>query len=104
MSDAATVAPMPASFRAMAIGSVAHAVLLLCLWSIVVFADTHVVPARLWLALAWLWLAWPIALALHPARTARRLVATLLIGLVILLPCVQTIYVLTSWSITGFAP
>ena len=77
---------------------VAHALALLLIW----LGDS--LSPRVWLFFSWLWLVWPPALALHPARSARRVMIPVLCGAALLAPCVPTIATFTAWSIGGFAP
>ena len=95
---------MTLSFRALAIGSVVHALGVLLIWALVVFAERQLISTRWWLAIAWLWLAWWIPLAFHPAGNPKRVGATILTGFVILLPCLYTVYVVTYFLFTGQKP
>ena len=104
MDAATSLKPMPSGFRALAAGAVMHAVVVLVLWLVEFVGDIHVIPARWWLTVAWVWLVWPVLLVLHPGRTLKRVAVTLGIGAVLLLPCASTIFTFTVWAIEGFAP
>jgi uncharacterized membrane protein YoaT (DUF817 family) len=104
MDIATSLKPIPKSFRALAVGAVTHAAVVLAFWLIEFVAHVHVIPGRWWLTLALLWLIWPVLLALHPARTAMRVTVVLGIAVALLLPCASTIYTFSAWAIQGFAP
>jgi hypothetical protein len=104
MDAAPSLKPMPIGFRALTVGAVVHALVVLAFWAAEFIADLHVISARWWLALAWLWLIWPVVLAFHPARTWKSVAIALGVGIALLLPCVSTIYTFTVWAIEGFAP
>jgi hypothetical protein len=87
-----------------ALGMVVHALTVLLVWITVFHFDIEVMPARLWLVSAWLWLFWPLAMFLHPARFRGRLLAPLAVSVALLWPCIGTVYTFTAWTITGFAP
>lgn len=90
--------------RALHFGMVAHALGVLITWIVLIEFDVDIMPARVWLIIAWLWLAWPAALLLHPPRFSPSLLFPLAISIALLSPCVSTIYAFTSWIIWGFAP
>ena len=56
-------------------------------------------PGQVWLALAWLWLVWPLLLVLHPAGTPRRIFVPVFIGVVLIAPCMATIFLFTAWAL-----
>ena len=95
---------MPAGFRTLAVSAVVHAAVVLAIWLAQFAGDLYVIPARWWLGLAWLWIVWPVLLVLHPARTTKRVLVPLAIGVVLLLPCASTIFTFTVWAVEGFAP
>jgi hypothetical protein len=84
--------------------AIAHAALVLLLWLGEFYADVHILSGRIWLALVWLWLLWPLALALHPSRSLPRFAVPTVLGAVALAPCIPTAYAFTSWAVFGFAP
>ena len=90
------------SFHRLALLAICHASVVLLLWVGVFNADLQLISERSWLILAWLWLAWPLLLALHPARSLRRVSVPLIIGTVLLIPCAPTMFALTVWAIGGF--
>lgn len=83
---------------------IAHALVALTVGLVAVVADVYVMPARVWLVVVWLWLVWPLSLALHPERSLKRVAVPSLIGLAILAPCIPMAFAFTAWSIEGFAP
>ena len=91
-------------YKVFAALAIAHATLALSLWLVAIYADAHVLPGRTWLALVWLWLLWPLTLALHPGRSLPRFVIPTLLGALFLAPCIPTAYTFTSWAVLGFAP
>ena len=94
----------PYEYRVLVAGCLLHALLVLALW-LATFVGVHVpISGPTWLALAWLWVAWPIAIALRPGRSVRRVTLPTLAGAVILAPCVLVIYTFTVWAVQGFAP
>ena len=91
-------------FLWIAVGLIVHALAILAVWIVTFRFDIELMPARVWLAGAWAWLFWPLAMLLHPARFRMALLVPLGVALVLLWPCLGTIYTFTVWSITGFAP
>ena len=85
-------------------GCILHAAIVLSLWVATFPADLEVIPGKLWLALAWLWIVWPIAIALHPAFDFKQRVLPVVAGAALLAPCIPVIYTFTVWAIWGFAP
>ena len=91
-------------FLWIAVGMIVHALAILAVWIVTFRFDIELMPARVWLAGAWAWLFWPLAMVLNPARFRMALLVPLGVALVLLWPCLGTIYTFTVWSITGFAP
>jgi hypothetical protein len=91
------------SFEVMALLCVAHALIVLSLWIVHSFANMSLLPGQVWLALAWLWLVWPLLLVLHPAGTPRRIFVPVFIGVVLIAPCMATIFLFTAWALDGSA-
>ena len=87
----------PRGYGLIAILCMAHALVVLVTWL------GGWVSAGVWLFLSWAWLLWPLALFLHPGRSARRILLPLIGGIALLAPCVPTIVAFTVWSIRGFA-
>ncbi len=91
------------SFQIMALLCVAQALIVLLLWIAQSFGHITLLPAQVWLALAWLWLVWPVLLTLHPAGSPRRIFVPLFIGVVLIAPCMATIFLFTAWTLDGSA-
>jgi hypothetical protein len=89
------------SFQVLALLCVAHALTVLLLWGVQSFGKMALVGGHAWLAMAWLWLIWPLMLVLHPAGTPRRIFIPLFIGVVLLAPCMATIFLFTAWALDG---
>ncbi len=64
----------------------------------------YLASKRIVLTVGWLWFLWPIILLAHPARSLRRWIIPVVIGFLLLLPCLFALFALTVWSINGFAP
>jgi hypothetical protein len=77
----------------------AHALIVQLLWTVHSFANMALLPGQIWLALAWLWLVWPLLLVLHPAGTPRRIFVPVFIGVVLIAPCMATIFLFTAWAL-----
>jgi hypothetical protein len=86
------------SFEIIALLCVAHALTVLLMWAVQSFGNMALVAGQIWLALAWLWLVWPLLLMLHPAGSARRIFVPVFIGVVLLAPCMATIFLFTAWA------
>ena len=86
------------SFEIIALLCVAHALTVLLMWAVQSFGNMALVAGQIWLALAWLWLVWPLLLVLHPAGSARRIFVPVFIGVVLLAPCMATIFLFTAWA------
>lgn len=91
------------SFQILALLCVAHALTVLLLWSVQSFGKMALVAGQVWLAMAWLWLIWPLLLLLHPAASPRRIFVPVFIGVVLLAPCMATIFLFTAWALDGSA-
>ena len=91
------------SFEILALLCVAHALIVLLLWTMQSFGNMALVGGQIWLALAWLWLIWPLLLVLHPAGSARRIFVPMFIGVVLLAPCMATIFLFTAWAMDAMA-
>jgi hypothetical protein len=89
------------SFEVMALLCVAHALIVLLLWTAHSFANMALLPGQIWLALAWLLLVWPLLLVLHPAGTPRRIFVPVFVGVVLIAPCMATIFLFTAWALDG---
>jgi uncharacterized membrane protein YGL010W len=99
-----TSPPLDRQYKILGALAVAHAALVLLLWLAVFYAEIDVLSGRAWLALVWLWLLWPLALAFHPRRSLKRFVVPTIVGVAVLAPCIPTAYTFTSWAVFGFAP
>jgi hypothetical protein len=102
--SAATTPTAWVPYRLLAAMAIAHAFVALLIWLGVCMANTQFMPARAWSVLVWLWLVWPLVLALHPARSLKRFAVPLLVGLALLAPCIPVAFMFTAWAIGGFAP
>lgn len=91
------------SFQVMALLCVAHALIVLLLWIAQSFGHMALLRGQVWLALAWLWLAWPLLLVLHPASSPRRIFVPVFIGVVLIAPCMATIFLFSAWALDGSA-
>jgi len=87
------------SFDVMALLCVAHALIVLLLWAAQSFGKMTILPGQVWLALAWLWLSWPVLLILHPAGSPRRIFVPVFVGVVLIAPCMATIFLFTAWAL-----
>jgi hypothetical protein len=92
------------TFRALAALAIVHALLVALMWAGEFYFDVTILPGRWWLPLAWLWLAWPVVLLIHPDRSPLRVFVPCSIGLALLAPCLSTRWTFTVWTIGGFAP
>jgi len=99
-----TSAPSDRQYKILGTLAIAHAALVLLVWLAVFYAELDVLSGRIWLALVWLWLFWPLALAFHPRRSLQRFVVPTILGVVFLAPCIPTAYTFTAWAVFGFAP
>ena len=96
---------MPRTFRLLVALCIVHALIVLALWAATFLAGFKpLLPASVWVAFAWLWLAWPAAIMLHPSRSPLRVLLPALVGVVLLAPCAPTIFAFTVWWLIGFAP
>lgn len=89
------------SFQIMALLCVGHALMVLLLWAVQSFGNMALLAGQVWLVLAWLWLVWPLSLALHPAASPRRIFVPVFIGVVLMAPCMATIFLFTAWALDG---
>ncbi|HEY7943471.1 MAG: hypothetical protein ACHP7M_01675 [Burkholderiales bacterium] len=87
------------TFQLLALLCVAHALIVLLSWIAQSFADLSLLSGQIWLALAWLWLIWPLLLVLHPAGSPRRIFVPVFIGVVLIAPCMATIFLFTAWAL-----
>jgi hypothetical protein len=90
-------------FRQRLVGTLAvlHSIVVLLLW----FAAQRIgFSGRVWLAIAWLWLVWPVLLAILPGRSFKRFCIPVSLSLVIIAVCIPTLLAMTAWAIGGFAP
>ena len=89
------------TFQLLSLLCVAHALLVLLLWLGGAFGNSAPLSGRAWLGLAWLWLIWPLLLFLHPARSPRRVFVPVFISLVLIAPCMATIFLFSAWTLDG---
>jgi len=86
------------SFQVIALLCVAQALVVLLLWIVHSFGNMSLLPGQVWLALAW-----PLLLILHPAGSPRRIFVPVFIGVVLVAPCMATIFLFTAWALDGSA-
>src|SRR6185436_7886003 len=79
-------------YRVFAVSCVVHALAVSAFWAAMFVANLDLLPGKVWLALAWLWLVWPVALMLHPGRSLRRIAWRVFIAVGLLVPCTPVIY------------
>ncbi|MEP6996695.1 MAG: hypothetical protein ABI900_03550 [Betaproteobacteria bacterium] len=91
------------SFQVLALLCVGHALIVLLLWIVHSFGKMALMPGQVWLALGWLWLVWPLLLVLHPAGSPRRIFVPVFIGVVMIAPCMASIFLFTAWALDGSA-
>ncbi len=91
------------SFTVFAWICVLHALVVLLVWAGEFYIGMAMISGRTWLALAWLWLVWPFALSLHPAGTRKRVILPVVIGIILLAPCVGSIFLFTVWALERLA-
>jgi hypothetical protein len=87
-----------------AVGAIVHALLVTAWWWAAIHANVAVVSGRVWLVAAWGWLIWPVVLLVARAQASRLTVGSVVVGAVVIVPTLPTIYAFTAWSIGGFAP
>ena len=90
------------AYRVFACSCVIHALVVFAFWAAMFVANLDLMPGKVWLALAWLWLIWPAALLLHPGRSLRRIAWPVLIAVGLLVPCTPVIFTFTVWAVQGF--
>jgi len=103
LASVARTAPS-STYRALAASAIVHALLVALIWVGEFYFDISILPSRVWLVLAWLWLIWPVVLFFHPDRSPLRVFVPCLVGLVLLAPCLSTVWPFTAWAIGGIAP
>jgi hypothetical protein len=90
-------------YRILAFLAVIHSAAVLTVW---LFArpDAFPISPRVWVIFAWAWLIWPLLLSLHRGRSLVRFAVPVVLGLVLLIPCMPMLLAFTAWSIGRFAP
>jgi hypothetical protein len=81
-----------------------HPFIVFILWVQMIRDSSMLVSGEAWLIMAWLWLFWPLALCMCSPRSWRVTGIPVLIGIVMLAPCIPFVLAFTSWTIYGFAP
>ena len=81
--------------------AVMHSIVVLLLWLVGVRIG---LSGRVWVAVTWLWLVWPVLLAILPGRSLQLFLVPVIISLVILAVCIPALLAMTAWAIGGFAP
>ena len=92
------------TFSVLACVCVLHALVVLLVWAGEFYVGMAMVSGRTWLILAWLWLVWPFVLALHPAGSRRRVLLPIVLGIILLAPCVGSIFLFTVWALEHITP
>ncbi len=92
--------------RGIAIGALVHALLVLAWWCAAFCADIDIplITGRMWLAVAWAWLCWPIYALVRRRHLSRLTFGAIAIGAAVLVPAIPTTYTFSAWAIGGFAP
>ena len=85
-------------------GCLVHAALITCIWILVFKLDLDAVPSVVWMGLASIWPLWAVAALLSPGVMARAWIVTGVLGVVVMLPVIPTLYTFIAWSFGGFAP
>lgn len=88
----------------LALLAIGHALAVFILWWLAMKMDQTLVPAALWLILAWVWVIWPFVLAAQIRRAPIRTLTALGMSALLLAPCAPTVFAFTAWTISGFAP
>ena len=91
-------------FYFLACVALVHSAFLFVWWLSATSGDRFRFEGKTWVMLVWLWVVWPVVLALCPGTSLLRWLIVTVIGLAFLLPCAETILVFTLWSLRGFAP
>ena len=65
--------------------AVMHSIVVLLLWLVGVRIG---LSGRVWVAITWLWLVWPVLLAILPGRSLRLFLVPVIISLVVLAVCI----------------
>lgn len=99
MPNAGASRPSRTSLGVLSIAAVTHAALVLTAWVGEFYAGFSMLSGKLWLVLAWSWLAWPFVLAAHPGATRRRVAVPIILGLILLVPCLSTIFLFSVWML-----
>ena len=82
----------------------AHAAAITALWILVFMLDSKLLPGRVWMVLALTWLVWLVATVVAPLEVRRKWTLTVVIGVLIQVPAIPTLYTFLVWWIKGFAP
>ncbi len=90
----------PMTYRILASVAILHALSLTLMNKL----NISPVSGRTWIVLVWLWFFWPIILLIHPARTLRRWLLPVGVGILLFVPCWFEILAFSAWRIKGFAP
>lgn len=81
----------------------AHATAITALWILVFTFDFNLLPSRIWMILGLTWIVWLVAAAVAPLETRRKWILTVVIGVLIQVPAISTLYTFLVWWIEGFA-
>jgi hypothetical protein len=81
-----------------------HAILITVLWILDFKFNIHILSAKIWLAIALMWLLWIPGAALFRPRKLKDSLITGIAGILILMPTYSTLYTFTVWAAGGFAP
>src|SRR6266480_4177253 len=89
----------PLTYRILAGAAILHALILM----LMIRLSLNIISGRTWIVFVWFWFLWPIVLLIHPARSLRRWLLPVGVGILLLIPCWFEIAAFTAWRINGFA-
>ena len=81
-----------------------HALVVTLLWILMFKFDIELIPGKIWMGLGLAWPLWVFAALLVPRGTIKTLAVALVLGIVVLIPSIPTLYTFVDWTISGFAP
>ena len=77
--------PAPLTYRILAGAAILHALILML--TIKFNLGMDIISGRTWVVLVWVWFLWPIVILIHPARSLRRWLLPVGVGILLLAPC-----------------
>ena len=81
-----------------------HALLVTGVWIMVFKFDLDVMPGKLWMAFALLWILWLSALIFSQKEDRLRWIIGIAIGFLVLVPTISTLYTFIVCTVEGFSP